>query len=635
MQRRLRRFLAWSFALSVATAVHAPFFKPSKTALSKRRPSTPKDEAEQLLRGFRSKNIDYAGFFLRAEAKELGRDPAPLLQRFQLIADAIRREDLLPGPKHIDSNVLRALSRLFRDLHLDSYRLKESRLSGFFDDEDPGGNCEAQTKLVISILASVQPALPAGTVPGVEVFSEHLQPVLYDQRKNEVWSLLTGEKTKVRAPVFAPPILLSAYLRGVGKKPPVDDRELLLASPPGALGGQGHTAFQTNSKSRFPASSVSYAGGTPPDRATMPFPLPTEDKKDGGKNEPPRTVTRDAFVEKEDALYLFGMDQSRAPFGVARGALVFATRDAKERYDALANDRERRAALLDFTEAAISRELGSGPARGAAESLSSSQKRAEKRGALLSHELAVVSRVERLIGQCEAVLREVFGDSSGMSLVTSVLETRLPQLGALRGAVRSFEQTAGRDPSALLRELAMYEPSQRDAFLTFLSPRFPPAHARALAALLADPTKTSLVAGAPPPRPSNEPVAWMDIELLDLPEPTAAAATIPAPAIPSPGEVAFPDAPATAEAVPVAVFVDIVLSGLLTVTSAGDAGKGDVDALVARWDERVSLMFQSVIPPGRHDVCRRLAQIETQLADRPRAPHLDRLKARLSASCGK
>ena len=633
MHFRGRAIFAWTFAFAVATAVHAPFFKPSKSSAAKKRPSTPKDEAEQILRTFRTKNVDYAGFFLRAEAKELGRDPAPSQRRFSLIADAVRREDLLPGPKHLETNVLRTISRLFRDLHLDSYRLKESRMTGYFDDEDPGGNCEAQTKLVISVLAAVQPALPPGTVPGVEIFAEHLQPVLYDQRKNEVWSLLTGDKTKVRAPIFAPPILLSAYLRGVGKKPPIDDRELLLAAPPGTLGGEGHTAFQTNSKSRFPASSVSYAGGATPDRATMPFPLPTEERKDAVKGEPPPTVTRDLFVEKEDALYLFGMDQSHAPFGVARGALVFATRDAKTRYDALTNDRERRAALLDLTEAAISRELGSGPARGAAESLASAQKRAEKRGALLAHELAVVSRVERLIGQCEAVLREVFGDGTGISMVTSVLETRLPQLGALRGAVRSFEQTAGRDPAALLRELAVYEPSQRDAFLTFLSPRFPPAHARALAALLADPRRSSLVAGAQQPRSTAAPIAWMDIELLDLPDTSAGSPA--APSTPGATDVSFPDVPATAEAVPVAVFVDVVLSGLLTVTSAGDAGKSDVDALVARWDDRVSSMFLAVLPPGRHDVCRRLAQIETQLADRPRAPHLERLRAKLSVACGK
>lgn len=614
--------------------MHAPFFKPSPAGVARKRAPTPRDEAEQILRTFRTKNVDYAGFFLRAEAKELGRDAAPLLSKFGAVADAVRREDLLPGPKYLESNVLRALSRLFRDLHLDSYRLKESRMSGYFDEEDPGGNCEAQTKLVISVLAAVQPALPPGTVPGVEVFAEHLQPVLYDQRKNEVWSLLTGDKTKVRAPIFAPPILVSAYLRGLGRRPPVEDRELLLASPPGALGGPGHTAFQTNSKSRFPASQVSFSGGTTPDRATMPFPLPAEERKEGGRGEPPPTVTRDSFVEKEDALYLFGMDQSRAPFGVARGALVFATRDAKARYDALTNDRERRAALLDLTEAAISRELGSGPARGAAESLASADKRAEKRGALLANELAVVSRVERLIGQCEAVLREVFGDGTGFSMVTSVLETRLPQLGALRGAVRSFEQTVGRDPAALLRELARYEPSQRDAFLTFLSPRFPPAHARALAAMLANPKRTSLVAGGLPPRASGEPVAWMDIELLDLPEPGAAPPPTLEPA-PSAPEAQLPDVPATAEPVPVGVFVDVVLSGLLTVTSAGDAGRGDVDALVARWDERVSAMFLAVMPSGRHDVCRRLAQIETQLADRPRAAHLERLRARLSVACGK
>ncbi len=627
---RARALFAWSLAFATALAAHAPFFRPSATAARGPMRSTPIDEAAQILRTFRAKEVDYAGFFLRAEAREAGRDPAPSLARFGRLVDAVRREDLLPGPKYLEANVMRTLSRLFRELHLDSYRLKESRMSGYFDDDDPGGNCEAQTKLVLSVLTAARPALPPGTVPGVEVFAEHLQPVLYDHRKNEVWSLLTGEKTKVRAPIFAPPILVSAYLRGLGKRPPVDDRELLLASPPGALDGRGHTAFQTNSRSRFPASSVRFSGGVTPDRATMPFPLPIEDRKDAAKGTRPPTVTRDAFVEKEDALYLFGMDQARAPFGVARGALVFATRDAKARYDALTNDRERRAALLDLTEAAISRELGSGPAQDAAESLASVDKRVAKRGALLANELAVVSRVERLIGQCEAVLREMFGDGTGVSMVSSVLETRIPQLGALRFAVRSFEQTVGRDPGALLRELARYEPSQRDALLTFLSPRLPPAHARALAAMLADPSRTALVAGGPPPRPTSEPVAWMEIELLDLPASSAAPTTVDAPQPTAHLPVTHP----TAEPVPVAVFVDIVLSGLLTVTSAGDAGRGDVEALLSRWDARVSELLLAVLPPNRHDVCRRLAQIETQLADR-RAPHLERLRARLATSCAR
>ncbi|MCC6646417.1 MAG: hypothetical protein IT374_12705 [Polyangiaceae bacterium] len=627
---RARVVVAWSFAFAVAGAAHAPFFRPSPASPTAARPRGPREEAEHILRTSRQRNVDYAGFFLRAEGRERGRDPAPALARFGLLADAIRREDLLPGPKQLESNVLRALSRLFRELHLDSYRLKESRMSGYFDEDDPGGNCEAQTKLVIAILAAVRPALPAGTMPGVEIFSEHVSPVLYDRHKGEVWSLLTGERTRVRAPVFAPPILVSAYLRGLGRRPPVDDRELLLAAPPGSLGGPTHVAFQTNSRSRFPSSTVRYAAGEAPDRATMPFPLPAQDRPAHGAAAPPPTVTRDSFVERQDALYLFGMDQAHAPFGVARGALVFATHDAKARYDALSTDRERRALLLDLTEAAILRELGSGPARDAAESLASADRRADKRGALLANELAVVSRVERLIGQCEAVLREVFGDGAGTTMVASVLETRIPQLGALRGAVRSFERTVGRDPLALLRELARYEPSQRDAFLSFLSPRLPPSHARALAAALADPRRTALVAGGAPPRASTEPVAWMEIELLELPPASDA------PPAPSSAEAPAPlDPPSTAEPVPVTVFVDVVLSGLLTLTSAGDAGRSDVDALVARWDERVTQLFLSELPTGRHDVCRRLAQVETQLADRPRAAHLERLRARLSTACGR
>jgi hypothetical protein len=92
-----------------------------------------------------------------------------------------------------------------------------------------GGNCEAQTKLVIHFFLSCRLNFPAFLKLGVQQFTDHVQPVIYNKQTKEVMEIISGKRiAKILAPIYEPPILLHAFLLGQGIAPPLNINELLI-----------------------------------------------------------------------------------------------------------------------------------------------------------------------------------------------------------------------------------------------------------------------------------------------------------------------------------------------------------------------------------------------------------------------
>lgn len=644
VRRLAARVVVWGALLGAGAALHAPLFRRTQPAL----PRAVASLVEEAAAGLRDREapFDYGGFFLRTEAVDRRTSASALLWRWHHQVEAMRRDEILPGQKHHEVNVLRVLSRLFRESNLESYRRDEARMSAFFDDEDPGGNCEAQTKLLVAAVTASGLTLPDGMRLGVQVFGDHVQAVVLDVRRRRVWNLLTGARLDhVDAPIFEPAILLSAYLRGRGLEPAVGDAELLLAAPPSARRAARGTGFRTTSSMRFPASAARFSDGPTPERASVPFPLPaaaaqpaSSAQRTGAARDAPPTValSREEFLRHDDVVHLYAMDQARAPFGLPRGRLVFADAEDAARYNAEPRPDRRRELLLGLAETALSRELGSGLMQGAPQILGAHARRRATNGAVLSRTFEAVLRVEALTSLTEYVLRETFGDGPLAAAAVHALEARVPRLADVRSAVRTMPEAVGSDPSRLLRELGELDHAQRAAFLGFLTPRFPANHTRALARVIADPHRVSLVAdGGVPARSRDADVVWMEVDLLDLPEPPSAAAPVTAASAAKPPASAASVAPApaptpTAEPLSVAVYLDVVLSGLL---SYGEPD--DTRGALGRWDAFVSTSYLHGIG-GRTDACRervRFAAAVLGSFDGSFPKDVDDVRVRLSALC--
>lgn len=217
--------------------------------------------------------VDLGDLFLR---DELERTPFKLSQareRWQSRTPVFARIGALQqlSPRE---RIHRVITELVINDHLSSYTLAISRMSGFLIDDPPGGNCEAETRTIIAALQAARIDLTGDDVLGVQVFDDHIQPVILDRRHQTVWVLLDGtvERT-IRAPIYHPSLLSHALLIGRGATPRVRIEELLLAAPPSAHSSLGVTrGFATDSRSTFPKAGVRSTPGAPPAHGSIRVP---------------------------------------------------------------------------------------------------------------------------------------------------------------------------------------------------------------------------------------------------------------------------------------------------------------------------------------------------------------------------
>lgn len=133
------------------------------------------------------------------------------------------------------------------------YVCDEARFASILSGQ--GGNCEARTQLMAALMQASQHILPPHLRFGVQIFSDHMEPVIYNETNKTLWMLVNKKDgsnfTKdIVAPVFDPAILLHGYLKGHGAASPVTEKEMLIIAAKSnskkSASAQRHFSYSTN-----------------------------------------------------------------------------------------------------------------------------------------------------------------------------------------------------------------------------------------------------------------------------------------------------------------------------------------------------------------------------------------------------
>lgn len=187
-----------------------------------------------------------------------------------------------PNPKAWQGNIHRMMVALFHD-GLGTYTRGHARLTDFLKGE--GGNCEAQTKWVLATFAETGLKLPESYQSTIQVFSDHVQPVIYDQKKGRVWNLIQNKwNSKTEAPLYEAHLFYYSYLKAKGVDSPIKKNDLLLSKtgwlsklksiPLAILDAIFSLGSRTNTNLRFPEEAELFGLGRVPERAWLPNPYP-------------------------------------------------------------------------------------------------------------------------------------------------------------------------------------------------------------------------------------------------------------------------------------------------------------------------------------------------------------------------
>lgn len=197
---------------------------------------------------------------------------------------------------------VRAVMWYLMENQVKNYRRGSARLTDYLSpkEKEKGGNCEDFTKLPIAALTELGIRLPPSHTLAIQVFDDHLQPVIYDKKTGGVWNLIENRWASIatiKTPLYDPHLIYHAYLRSEGIMPPIAEERLLLAKPNGAdktiwdqmpvvgiiprlvrrfNNGGFHS---TNSNLLFPKPGAVFADGPVPERTQIPNPYLTPVKR--------------------------------------------------------------------------------------------------------------------------------------------------------------------------------------------------------------------------------------------------------------------------------------------------------------------------------------------------------------------
>ncbi len=169
---------------------------------------------------------------------------------------------------------------LASQLYYDSffhYAAAYPNLKNFLDHKK--GNCVAQTKMFLAAFSQSGISLPKDYGIGVQVFKNHVQPVLYlqDSSGKVLWvqNLINGKKkNEVIAPIYPPAIVLAGFLKKAGEATPMEFEDLLIARPLGQKEEPGFNGDETEyiepQPIAWPNSEVLFDGEAPEDGILSP-----------------------------------------------------------------------------------------------------------------------------------------------------------------------------------------------------------------------------------------------------------------------------------------------------------------------------------------------------------------------------
>jgi hypothetical protein len=184
--------------------------------------------------------LDYAGFLLDLECLvNANADDADIHERWDDAFASIRGvlekpadlfEACFPGAVSIPS-FERKLAQALRLIQADYFRCHRDgrpHMSGFL--KNGIGNCSARTKFLVSAFAPLLgPRLSPGQMLAIEVFSNHVETVIYDAAAGEISNLLDASITRnITASLYHPALLFHAFLKERGLPSPVTESDLLI-----------------------------------------------------------------------------------------------------------------------------------------------------------------------------------------------------------------------------------------------------------------------------------------------------------------------------------------------------------------------------------------------------------------------
>lgn len=123
---------------------------------------------------------------------------------------------------------------LYADGTLFAYRGGKAHLTqGTQNDAaTQGGNCDYRAQLLIGDMVDGRFPTQAPWIPGVQRFTDHVQPVLYNPETREVWDLVSGNiVSDVVSRIYAPAVMLWSYVSGQGVIPDISYDDLIIARP--------------------------------------------------------------------------------------------------------------------------------------------------------------------------------------------------------------------------------------------------------------------------------------------------------------------------------------------------------------------------------------------------------------------
>lgn len=272
----------------------------------------------------------------------------------------------------------------FFETYLQNYRRDNARMSDFI--EYLAGNCEAQTKLILSSHQDQQISPPSNRHhQAVQIFSDHLQAVYFAETKNslEVWNLLDNAKSQgpLQATLYDPHILLYAFLKKLGRAQGFTTENFLLKKSPEQKRVSHH--LKSNSILSLPEAGGVHSTNPPPFVARLKNNIqnPEQDLNSKQKAQDPQKAywgnrlhppgqlldTLDDTSRIKTMIRFDRMDQLKMDLGFTRGtqkvegwamwASLFFFKKPEDRaaYEALNHD--DRGATLEFFEAKAEKQL--------------------------------------------------------------------------------------------------------------------------------------------------------------------------------------------------------------------------------------------------------------------------------------
>jgi hypothetical protein len=196
----------------------------------------------------------------------------------------------LPKTGDAETQIDALIDKLY-DEHFLNYARDFPGLTDFLEEDQDAGNCVAQTKLILGALAASGIKLSPQQVLGIQIYEDHLQPVIYDYEKQELWVLTTGLRTKrIEGPVYHTALFYHAFLKAQGADSPVTEDELLILEAthprrlkpamPELASGVLERVFR-NQGFAFPKTGVYFEDGHVPERAVLARPFKHYDPASG------------------------------------------------------------------------------------------------------------------------------------------------------------------------------------------------------------------------------------------------------------------------------------------------------------------------------------------------------------------